>query len=262
MRRARRAVSLLLFAGMCLGLLTGCQQSESGTLIGEGYVQFIVVRTWEEYQSFLSDPAQERFLKEGGRLPEGFVEYDRFAMLGRDKNGFGFFVGFRHLALESEKGRIVDDIDVYREKICPYAYDPKISHPSAAKLGNLAYQPKYEVISLNNVHYQYTSEGHLNYMTTIVGGYVISFSVDSGSNKELTFNDYAPEEENFVVRMLRGEDVSEELRTILKRHRDKKGKKRKCGLVFLLRCEAEGDLNDISAFGNPISGIQTLPGLI
>ena len=133
----------------------------------------------------------------------------------RDKNGFGFFVGFRHLALESEKGRIVDDIDVYREKICPYAYDPKISHPSAAKLGNLAYQPKYEVISLNNVHYQYTSEGHLNYMTTIVGGYVISFSVDSGSNKELTFNDYAPEEENFVVRMLRGEDVSEELRTIL-----------------------------------------------
>ena len=47
-----------------------------------------------------------------------------------------------------------------------------------------------------------------------------------------------------------------------KRHRDKKGKKRKCGLVFLLRCEAEGDLNDISAFGNPISGIQTLPGLL
>ncbi len=75
MRRARRAVSLLLLAGMCLGLLAGCRQSEPGPSISGGEdVRFIIARTWEEYQSFLSDPAQERFLREGGRLPEGFVE--------------------------------------------------------------------------------------------------------------------------------------------------------------------------------------------
>ena len=166
-----------------------------------------------------------------GRLPEGFVEYGQFAMLGefefftgpgispmsnyhykyRVKDGVSVHMSIRHLALELEEGEIVDDVDVYREKICPYAYDPKISHPSAAKLGNLAYQPKYEVISLNNVHYQYTSEGYLRYMTTIVEGLLVSFT----TNSEITFNDYAPEEENFLVRMIRGEDVSEELRTIL-----------------------------------------------
>ena len=235
MRRARRAVSLLLLVGMCLGLLAGCRQSKPEEPWISVDFGLIGITTWEEYQSFLSDPAQERFLGEGGRLSEGFVEYDRFAMLGdfesftgldispmydygyvyRDKDGFSLSVDFCHLALESEEGRIVDDIDVYREKIRPYAYDPKISHPGAAKLGNLAYQPKYEVISLNNVHYQYTSEGHLNYMTTIVEGLLILFSVDVGPDENVTFNDYAPEEENFVVRMLRGEDVSEELRTLL-----------------------------------------------
>ena len=48
-------------------------------------------------------------------------------------------------------------------------------------------------------------------MTTIVEGLLVSFT----TNSEITFNDYAPEEENFLVRMIRGEDVSEELRTIL-----------------------------------------------
>ena len=64
MRRARRSISLLLLAGMCLGLLAGCRQSEPGPSIsgGEDY-HFFIARTWEEYQSFLSDPAQERFLK-------------------------------------------------------------------------------------------------------------------------------------------------------------------------------------------------------
>ena len=248
MRRARRAISLLLLAGMCLGLLAGCRQSEPGPSIsGGGDYHFFIARTWEEYQSFLSDPEQKLFLKKGGRLPEGFVEYDRFAMLGefeyftgpgfsplsrysyvcRDEDGFRLSIYICHLALESEEGEIVDDIDVYREKIVPHAYNsnfenpiilynPKISHPDdAAKLGNLAYQPGYEVISLNNVHYQYTSEGYLRYMTTIVEGLLISFSVYVGPDENVTFNDYAPEEENFVVRMLRGEDVSEELRTIL-----------------------------------------------
>ena len=243
MRRARRSISLLLLAGMCLGLLAGCRQSEPGPSISGGCLRFIGAKTWEEYQSFLSDPAQECFLGEGGSLPEGFVEYGRFAMLGefefftgpgispmsnyhykyRVKDGVSVHMSIRHLALELEEGEIVDDVDVYREKNVSYAYNPnldnpiilynpKISHPDdAAKLGNLAYQPGYEVISLNNVHYQYTSEGYLRYMTTIVEGLLVSFT----TNSEITFNDYAPEEENFLVRMIRGEDVSEELRTIL-----------------------------------------------
>ncbi len=235
MRRARRSISLLLLAGMCLGLLAGCRQSESEEPWISVDIGLIGITTWEEYQSFLSDPAQECFLGEGGRLSEGFVEYDRFAMLGdfefftgldlspmydysyvyRDKDDFGLFITICHLAYEPDVDELVDDIDVFRDKICPYLYNPKISHPSAAKLGNLAYQPGYEVISLNNVHYQYSSKGYLRYMTTIVEGLLISFSVDVRPNENVTFNDYAPKEENFVVRMLRGEDVSEELRTIL-----------------------------------------------
>ncbi len=130
----------------------------------------------------------------------------------RDKNGFRPSIAIYHLVYELEEDELVDDIDVYREKIRPYAYNPKISHPDdASKLGNLAYQQKYDVISLNNVHYKYNEAGCLIRMTTIVEELLVSISMDS----EITFNDYAPEEENFLVRMIRGEDVSEELRTIL-----------------------------------------------